>query len=397
MTDTVEDLQAHRARRTSKLPKDWLPPHVTEAEIFIGKKAPKRVYLDPDSKLLPMRQVILFQGDGGTGKSLLALQLALACSSVLPDWIGCTVEHGPVIYLSAEDAIDEIHKRMEEVCEAAGADLEMVRGRLSIIAMADQDMDAVLAKERKDKNGIMEPTPLYHWLDGLMEERSPMLLILDNIADTFAGNENNRVSVKQFVNLLRRLAIKHDCVILLLGHPSKEGRKTKTGESGSTGWNNSVRVRLYLHTVTVGEGDNEIEPDEDVRELEVMKSNYTRKGRKIRLRWKDGRFVPDQVAARSYYDGVPSEFYKQVQAAFIGQRYRASNQSPEWGGFKVAEMLDWDVGIGLKGKQVSGEQQGNRDKIAKLLADMVKSKAIRVTKDKDGHSDTRPYFEAGGD
>lgn len=383
---TVEDLHEHRARRNGKA---WVPPHVIEAEAFIGKRAPKRQYLD-DSKLLPLRQVVLFGGDGGTGKSLVALQLALACSSVLPYWLGMQVKTGPVIYLSAEDDEDEIHKRIEEICEAEGADLELVRGNLSIICMASEEMSAVLATERA--KGVLAPTALYQWLDVLMQDRSPMLLILDNQADVYGANENDRTLVKQFVNLLRRLAIKHDCLILLLGHPSQSGRSSGTGESGSTGWNNSVRVRLYLHRVT---NENGHEPDEDVRVLEVMKSNYSRKGRKIQLRWDGGRFVADSSAGSSYLDGVPPRFYEQVQAAFAEQWYRCEAQSPQWGGFKVAEMLDRDVGVGLTKKQCNSDQREARDNTARLLSSMVASKAI-VTVRRAG-SDRHEYdFYAPG-
>jgi hypothetical protein len=41
--------------------------------------------------------------------------------------------------------------------------------------------------------------------------------------------------------LLKRLARKHDCAILLLAHPSLTGLNTGSGMSGSTGWNNAVR------------------------------------------------------------------------------------------------------------------------------------------------------------
>lgn len=382
----VEDLNAHRAQRNGK----WVPPQIVEVDAFIGVEAPKRAYLD-DSKMLPMRQVILLGGDGGTGKSLLALQLALACSSVLPYWLGMQVKVGPVIYFSAEDDIDEIHKRFEEICETEGADLELARGNLSIIAMAGQEMDAVLAVENT-KTGTMEATPLYRWLDTLMQERSPMLLILDNLADVYGGNENNRTAVKQFINLLRRLAIKHDCVVLLLSHPSQMGRSSGSGESGSTGWNNGVRVRIYLHRLI---SDNGVEDDEDVRELEVMKSNYSRKGRKIKMRWDGGRFVVD-TSSSDYFAGVPPQFYLQVQVAFSAREYRTSGQSPDWGGYKVAEMLDWDVGIGLtSSKQRTPEQNNNYEKIGRLLAEMVKSKAIRIVKRPDSHGDERPFFAAG--
>jgi hypothetical protein len=67
--------------------------------------------------------------------------------------------------------------------------------------------------------------------------------------------------------------------------------KSGRGYSGSTHWNNSVRSRLYFTSVTAGENDEE--PDPDLRMLELAKSNRARNGQKLWMRWKDGRFVPE--------------------------------------------------------------------------------------------------------
>ena len=64
--------------------------------------------------LIPQKTVTLFSGDGGTGKSLLALQLAVAAVSGV-DWIGKPVSEGSVIYMSAEDDDDELQDRKSVV------------------------------------------------------------------------------------------------------------------------------------------------------------------------------------------------------------------------------------------------------------------------------------------
>jgi RecA-family ATPase len=63
---------------------------------------------------VPDRTVTLLYGDGGTGKSLLALQLA-AATALGVKWIGLQPAHGPVLYLSAEDDLDELHRRLGRV------------------------------------------------------------------------------------------------------------------------------------------------------------------------------------------------------------------------------------------------------------------------------------------
>ena len=70
-----------------------------------------------------------------------------------------------------------------------------------------------------------------------------MLVILDNVAQIFAGQENDRSEVTSFCNLLTAIAGDFNCAVLLLGHTAKmDGSKY----SGSTAWDNAVRSRLFL-------------------------------------------------------------------------------------------------------------------------------------------------------
>ena len=114
--------------------------------------------------------------------------------------------------------------------------------------------------------------------------------MLDPSADVFAGSENDRSQVRQFITLLRGLAIDANTAVLVASHPSLTGKVTGTGLSGTTAWHNSVRARLYLKGIKTNSGD---ESDPDLRELEVMKSNYGPGGERIRMRWHQGIFIPE--------------------------------------------------------------------------------------------------------
>ena len=63
-----------------------------------------------------------------------------------------------------------------------------------------------------------------------------------------------------------------------------------TGTSGSTGWSNSVRSRLYLTRV---EDSERRELDPDARKLKIMKTNYSQVGLELAVRWQQGVFVAD--------------------------------------------------------------------------------------------------------
>src|SRR5688500_3297013 len=69
---------------------------------------PRDWHVEP---VIPHQTVTLLSGDGGTGKSLLALQLAVA-TALGSSWINRTVAGGRALYLSAEDDMDEVHRRL---------------------------------------------------------------------------------------------------------------------------------------------------------------------------------------------------------------------------------------------------------------------------------------------
>ena len=96
------------------------------------------------------------------------------------------------------------------------------------------------------------------------------LVILDNVAHLFAGNENDRVHVTAFVNALYALCNEHGCAIVLVAHPNKAG----DDYSGSTAWLNAVRSHIVIRRP-----EGAIDPDE--RELVSPKANYARAGQRL--------------------------------------------------------------------------------------------------------------------
>ncbi len=245
-----------------------------------GKPVPARQWLVPE--LVPQKTVTLFSGDGGTGKSLLALQLAVAVTA-RTKWIGNAVADGRVIFLSAEDDDEELHRRLDDILQAEGRHYDDVAG-LTLRSLAGED--ALLAVETQL---ALIQSELFKELDARAAEENPALVVIDTLADVFPSNENDRAKARQFIGILRGLAIKRKCAVVLLGHPSLTGLQSGSGTSGSTAWNNSVRSRLYLRRII----DGEFEPNPDARVLTTMKANYGRTGGEVMLTWCDGVFVAD--------------------------------------------------------------------------------------------------------
>jgi RecA-family ATPase len=257
-----------------------VPGFLESAAGLEGLDVPPREWMVPD--LIPHRTVTILGGDGGTGKSLLALQLAVA-SATRQDWIGQTVERpGRVVYISAEDERDELHRRMAAITEDNGLQFSDLSG-LMFRSLAGED--AILG-ELDRRSGKLKATKLFKTLEAAVIVSTPSLVVLDTLADLHSGDQNDQGHARQFVNLLRGLCVRHGCTVLLLAHPSLTGINTGTGTGGSMAWGNSVRSRLYLRRVK--ESGQEIDPDSRV--LETMKSNYGKIGGQIGLRWRAGVF-----------------------------------------------------------------------------------------------------------
>ena len=281
---------------------DWFRTHsIDEYKTIVGKTKPlpgsaKPVVIDPSGwegvaipsrvfivePLVPANNVSLLYGDGGLGKSLLALMASTARALGKP-WLNLKTQPGRTLVISAEDDADEMHRRLDPIAryyEGSFKDL----GAIRLIDLVGQD--AVIGD--LSRNGRIVATDLYQFLVREIASFNPGLVILDALADSFAGDENNRMQARQFVSMLRGVGTVYDCGFLALAHPSLSGITTGRGTSGTTGWNNSVRSRMYFETL---ETDGK-EPDPNLKVLRQPKANYSAPGFEMVVRYQNGVYVP---------------------------------------------------------------------------------------------------------
>lgn len=231
-----------------------------------------RTWVVPD--MIPAGAVTLLSGDGGVGKSTLALQLAVAVATGT-EWLGLKAARGSVVLLSAEDDRDELHRRLIATCAEQAVTLADLTD-LYFMAAAGEDL--LLAIPETASNAV-RPTALYRQFSGEVSHLTPRLVIIDTAADVFGGNENDRAQVRSFLTLLRSLCRLSDTAVLLLAHPSVAAMATGRGVSGSTAWANSCRSLLYLSNRAGN------------RELNLQKSNYAPVNQRLFLQWQDGVFA----------------------------------------------------------------------------------------------------------
>lgn len=221
---------------------------------------------------VPRSSVTALFGRGGHGKSLLAQQMAVAVSNGL-DFLGISTMGGPVLGLFCEDDTDELLRRgsalfdagmMEAAESCSGLFLDARAGKFNTLVSFGLDRLPV-------------PTALMAELRKQCEAIRPALVILDNIAQLFAGQENVRSEVTSFCNELTGIARAFNCAVLLLGHTAKiDGSEY----SGSTAWDAAVRSRLFFER-----------QDDGTTVLKKSKANYSALD-EIRVEYRDGAFYP---------------------------------------------------------------------------------------------------------
>lgn len=225
--------------------------------------------------------VAILAGDGGLGKSLLLQQLITAAALGEP-WLGMRTQKVRSLAVFCEDDMDELWRRQERINEHYNCAMNDLEG---VLIDSRPGRDCVLMNFRQ-WGGDGRETRMFDQLRDRAYEHGAQIVVLDTVADVFSGNEVDRNQPRTFIRALRRLALGIQGTVILTQHPSNEGMSSGSGRSGSTGWHNSVRSRLYL---TKPKGSDDQETDE--RLLKTMKNNHGKFGGKMSVTWKNGVFV----------------------------------------------------------------------------------------------------------
>ena len=244
---------------------------------MIGEPPSRRWLID---QWLPAGSVALLTGEGGAGKSRLALQLAAGIattSSNTRSWIEGTSAPGigngvpeggtPVVYATWEDRADEMARRLSQIsgdpapwCEPAALD------NLKMLDLAGYG-PLWATVNRFDGPAL---TQLGRAVRQVSEDTRAGLLILDSLAAVYGANENDRGQVRDFMASWDAWASAADCTVLIIGHPPKSA----AGYSGSTDWHSAARARWEISKEALqppGKGSR-LEPSH--WQLAMVKSNY---------------------------------------------------------------------------------------------------------------------------
>ena len=170
-------------------------------------------------------------GEPKCGKSLLALDLAVAVATGVP----CLRHYRPtgsgtVLLFAAEDAAHIVRDRLEGIARAAGAKFET-------LDIAVIDTPALRLDHGSDRQRLQET----------VERITPRLLILDPLVRLHGVDENAAGEVAPILGFLRDLQRRFETAVLLVHHARKSGGsrpgQALRGSSELHAWGDS---NLYL-------------------------------------------------------------------------------------------------------------------------------------------------------
>jgi RecA-family ATPase len=312
VSDAYEDLRQARRRRceakgNNPYSRDQPKPNggtaSSEPLPYLARNMPLRDREWLIRERVPMCNVTLLSGDGGVGKTVALMQFA-AATVLGKDWLGMRPATGSALYFGAEDDADECRRRFGDIAKHYGATWQDLFDA-GLRALSFAGADALLGKPNRD--GLIVSTPLLARLRDDAIAFKARLIIIDPAADVFEGKEIDRAQVRQFISLLRAIAIAVDCAVILAAHPSLSGMRESTGLSGSTAWNNSVRARFYLtKPKRSGRDGDDDAPDTGLRVLEVKKNNYGPLTASVPIRWQNGVFV---IEAKDAFDQTVADVH----------------------------------------------------------------------------------------
>ncbi len=281
--------------RTAAPPCDPWTERVTSSETaWFTDAPPKRRWLLRDGRtalstgVLPLGKVGLLIAEGGAGKTMTLVALAIA-GATGATWFGCYVvaTAGRVLLLLGEEDAEEVHRRCYSVARATGAPVPKP-GSITVLPLAGLPCPMVEA----DEKGNAQDAAFLHWLRSYIAQHGPFTLILVDPLSRFAGAdaEIDNAAATRFVQALESIATETGATVIVAHHTNKTARgngAAVTGASarGSSAIYDGVRWAAALSSEHVEMGD----PDTAARlgelvTLSIVKSNYSRKGEPLLLR-----------------------------------------------------------------------------------------------------------------
>ena len=353
-------------------------PDETSTTHFFDEIPPERkMLLTSDEIDIPLGVVAILSGQGGVGKSMMALNLAIATASQCPIDAFESVEPMRVIYLSGEDDKGEMHRRTRSILikhfrRDTGLEFEDDRDSINPILNFLHIPDLTGKPLRLTEKVLdISETPVFTQLMLAVEPFDQLGLIVIDTAIRFrGGSENDSSDTSLFISLCERLAKKTGATVLVVTHTNKQaaGQNNQNTIRGSSALVDNARLVLSMRQMTDKEADqNEVSSPENYVCLQCVKSNYTKLGKPMWFKKGDlGQLeftdLQSKMLEKIVFDQEKDKqiiFEKIEDESEQNKFYSISNFSKIFGG-------------------KDGVLELSTQRITRLLKEMIKSEKINV-------------------
>ena len=256
------DVRRAIRRVQQNAPAVMLPPLIDAADFWAGP-APSVDWVLPG--VLPAGEVALLVGSDGAGKSVLALELALAVALGVPwacrapdpgqpwtePWLLPASTPGRVLYLGGEDDKDEYHRCTTHIAATLGLPAPGP-AQLVMLPLDAQPLHLMRAGRQQ---ATPEETPAADALRALIVQLKPRLIVLDPLIMFHALAENDPQHMDSVMRLIIRLARSvPGCAALMVHHAGQDavrgGQDDHMLGRGSTGLGAAARAVFTVRKPT---------------------------------------------------------------------------------------------------------------------------------------------------
>lgn len=263
--------------RINKQTKPKTPYKLIPAGKLLSTHPPAREWVIQD--FLPSKIVSTVMAAGGTGKSFLAMHIALSVASGASLFGKFAVKaSAKVVFISGEDDVAELQRRLHKAVNGLPVEARInINKNLHFIDLADS---VELFTERNTKGEVSEtdvPNRLCEEIEGTIGSEIG-LVIIDPIARFRGGEENLAADTTRFVQSLQTIRDRLGACVLTLHHVNKIAGQTgnQNNSRGSSAFIDGVRLVYQLNSLNEAISKNYGDPKTlpPLLSLQSVKSNY---------------------------------------------------------------------------------------------------------------------------
>ena len=267
---TIEPVQAQSIVKQFTL--------VPASELLASLPPPREWLL---SEFLPKKIVASIIAAGGTGKSFLAMHIAVALaagSSLFSKYIASTPTK--VVFISGEDDKTELQRRLHSVTQGMPPNLiKSISSNIQFIDLADSFELFTYKPPSGEVNMTTVPVDLVSAIKQKLGDEVG-LVILDPVSRFRGGEENSAGDTTRFVQALQYIRDQLSATVLTLHHVNKGAKtngSTQNNARGSSAFIDGVRLVYELNAI----GEDEVKKQYGssgliprLMTLNSVKSNY---------------------------------------------------------------------------------------------------------------------------